>query len=79
MTDLQKFITKQIVKAIDPVYIKTLRNRNTNTIQAGLPTVLAYLFTIYVTIETEMLRERKLKVREMAYVLMDPLVAIYDC
>jgi len=38
---------------------------------------LDYLFTTYGTIGPEVLRERKLKVSEMAYDLMDPLVAIY--
>ena len=36
-----------------------------------------YLFTTYGTIGPEVLRERKLKVSEMTYDLMDPLVAIY--
>ena len=40
--DLQKYVIKKIAKAIDPVYIKTLRKRKTNTIQASVPTVLAY-------------------------------------
>jgi len=44
VAELPKFISKQIVKAIDPVYIKPLRNRNTNTIQADVPVVLVYLF-----------------------------------
>ena len=43
--DLQKSITKQIIKAIELSYVKNLRNRNTNTIQADVPNVLAYLFT----------------------------------
>ena len=72
VTDLQKAVIKQTVKAIYPVYIKTLRNRSTNTIQADVPTVLAYLFTTSVTIDPEVLRERELKVREMAYNLMNP-------
>jgi len=66
------------VNAIDPVYIKTLRDRSTNAIQASLPTVLVYLLTTYGTIEPEVLRERKLKVHKMAYGLMDPLVTIYN-
>ena len=60
--DLQKAIMKQIVKDIYSVYIKTIRESNTNTIQANLPMVLAYLLTIYGTIESEVLRESKLKV-----------------
>jgi len=77
-TDLQKAIMKQIVNDIDPVYVKTLHDRSMNTIQASVPTVLAYLFTTYKTIEPEVLRERELKFCEMAYNLMDPLITIYD-
>ena len=78
VTNLQKAITKQILKAIYPVYIKTLRDRSTNIIQVDVPTVLGYLFTIYGTIEPEVLMECELKVREMAYDLMHPLISIYD-
>ena len=45
--DLQKSITKQIIKAIELSYVKNLRNRNTNTIQIDIPMVLAYLFITY--------------------------------
>jgi len=41
-------------------------------IQENVPTVLAYLFTAYGTIEPELLREYKLKVREIAYDIIDP-------
>ena len=68
-TDLQKAVTRQIVKARDPIYIKTLRDRSTNTIQVSVHMVLAYLFTTYGTIEPEVLRGRKLKFREMAHAL----------
>ena len=76
VTDLQKAITKQNVKDIDPVYIKTLFNMSTNIIQADVPAVIAYIFTTYGMIEPELLREQKLKVCEMAYDLMDPFIAI---
>ena len=78
VTDLQKAINKQIIKAIYPVYIKTLHNRSVDTIQRDIPTVLAYLYTTYGTIETEVLREHKVEVREMVYNLMELLVTIYD-
>ena len=74
--DLQKSTAKHIVKAIDPVYIKTLRSIKTNTIQEYAPAVLAYLFTTYITIELEVLRGHKLKVCDMVYALMDPPITI---
>jgi len=77
-TDLQKAVTRQIVKARDPVYIKTLRDRSTNTILVSVSMVLAYLFTTYGETDPEGLRERKLKVRGLTYELMEPLVVIYD-
>ena len=78
VTGLPKTITEQIVKALYPVYINTLSNRRTNTIQVDVTTVIDYFFTTYGMIEPEVLREHKLKVREMDYELMDPLVTIYD-
>ena len=49
-----------------------------NTIQASVPTVLAYILTTYGTIDPEALMERKLKVCEKSYDLMEPLVTIYN-
>jgi len=53
-----------------------LCERNTDTIQASVPTALAYLLTIYGMIDPEVLRDRELKVREMAYSLIESLVTI---
>ena len=65
------------MKATDPVYINILHNRSINTIQCDVTAALAYLFITYGKIESEVLREREIKVHEMAYKLMDPLVTIY--
>ena len=73
-----KAIDHGYIKTLHEGFIKTLHKKNLITIQASVPTVLAYLFTTYGRIETEVLRERKLKVHEMAYDLMDSLVTIYD-
>ena len=51
-----------------------LRSRDIHMIQADVTTVLAYLFTTYCTIYLELLREFKLKVCEMVYNIMNPLV-----
>ena len=39
---------------------------------------MAYLFTTYGTIDPEVLRERKLKVRKIVYDIMDPIVTTYN-
>ena len=75
---MKKIITKQIVKANDPIYLKMRCSRATNTVEIDVPMVFSYLFTTYGTIEPEVLREHELKVHEMVYEFMDPIISLYN-
>ena len=76
--DVEQRIIKQIVQAIDPTYLKTLRDPNTNTITCNIPRIFAYLFTNYGLIEDSHLTEAEAKLRSFQYDLLDPLVKIFD-
>ena len=74
VNDVEQRIIKQIVQTIDPTYLKTLRDANTNTITCNIPTILQYLFTNYGLIDDSHLTEAETKIRSFQYDLLDPLV-----
>ena len=75
--DVQKLLTKQIVQAIEPKYLNTLRNCTMNNITANIQTILAYLMRHYGIICADTLSKSKQKVREIQYNLLDLLVTLY--
>ena len=76
--DIKMALTKQIVQAIEHKYLNGLRNRVTTTITSTPQDILAYLFSRYGIVEDDYLTEQELKVRDMQYELLDPLVTMYD-
>ena len=76
--DVQKALIKQIVQAIEPKYLNSLRNRTTNTINISVQDILAHLMTRYGIVEDDTLGEKELQVREMLYDLLDPLVTLFS-
>ena len=76
--DVKKALTKHIVQANDPKYLNALRNRVTNTINDDVQAILNYFFRRYGIVEDDYLADRELKVRDMQYNLLDPLVTMYN-
>ena len=76
--DVEKCLIKQLVAAIDPTYLKSLRNRITNSITADIPTIIEHLKTNFAAIEPEEITARTKKVLDISYNLMDPLITIFD-
>ena len=76
--DVEKCLVKQLVAAIDPTYLKSLRNRITNSITADIPTIIEHLKTNFAAIEPEEITARTKKVLDISYNLMDPLITIFD-
>ena len=78
VNNVEKCIIKQVVKALDSKFLKSLQNRSTNTIKYKLHTIFAHLFTKYGTIEDEVLTEEEDKLRNTEYNILDPLVTVFD-
>jgi hypothetical protein len=76
--DIRKALIKQIVAAIEPRYLKTLRNTDTHSITQDVPTVLTYLFNRYGKVTPDKLNEKEQEVRAFVYNLQDPLVLLFD-
>ena len=76
--DVRKALIRQIVAAIDPKYLKTLRNDDTNTITRSIPQILTYLFQRYGKVTPDRLNQKEVEVRAFVYSLQEPLVSLFD-
>lgn len=76
--DIEKTLIKQIVAAVEPKYIKSLRNRLTNSITSTVPDVLNHLKERYGLVPPDVLAESEKTVRELQYDLREPMSIIFD-
>ena len=75
--NVEKAMIKQIVHAVDPQYLDTLRNTTTDCIDKPILTILTHLFTRYGKVDADTLALKEKNVREIHYNVQDPLVTIY--
>ena len=76
--DIENAIREQLVKAIEPVFLKALRNSISNTITENISTILEHLFDNYGVIEDDMHIDCKQSVRAMIYNLTQPIITIFN-
>ena len=76
--DVEKALIKQLVAAIEPKYIKNLRNTDSNAINIPLHDVFTHLFTRYGNVNADTLMEIEEKVKTMEYNLVEPLVTVFN-
>lgn len=76
--DVEKTIVKQIVAALDPKYLKSLRNRLTNSITETIPKILRHLKDTYGVVPPDVLAEKEKIVRNIQYDLREPLNTFFD-
>ena len=76
--DVEKALIKQVVAALEPKYLKSLRNANSNAITRPLHEVLDYLFTKYGVVNADTLMDIEDKVKTMEYSLSDPLIVMFN-
>ena len=75
--NVERALKAQIVEALDPIYIKTLKNPHTKKIHQSIPDILTFLFTRYGEIDDQTQSEKETEVRQMSFHPADPLVAIF--
>ena len=66
------------MEVIDEIYVKTLIDRTTHTIQCRIPEVLELLFDRYAQIDNEDLQEKEEEIKELKYELVDSMVNILN-
>ena len=77
MLDVKNALLKQLVKAVEPVYLEDLRNPVTNSITMPIADVMTHLFTWYREVTQATLDASAEKVRNMTYYLTDPINNIF--
>ena len=76
--DVEKALIKQLVAAIEPKYLKSLRDATSNAITIPLHDVLTHLFTRYGGVNADALMDIEYKVKTMEYSITDPLVVVFN-
>ena len=75
---VQRYLVQQVLEAINPKYIPTLRNRTTGCVPYDIRSHILYLFCIYGKISPQKLRTRYDNVEGMYYKLEEPIDIIFD-
>ena len=76
--DVETVLIKQVVSAIDPDYLKELRDPVTDKINVTIAEVLDHLFATYGLVDSVTLDECETKVKNMFWTLSDPPVTIFN-
>ena len=76
--DVETVLIKQVVSAIDPEYLKELRDPVTDKINVTIAEVLDHLFATYGLVDSVTLDECETKVKNMFWTLSDPPVTIFN-
>ena len=76
--EVEKVMIKQIIKAVNEVYLKEVMNPTTNTILNDMPTVLLHLFTNYRMIECEDSAVQVKNVAESGYNIADHITNLFS-
>jgi hypothetical protein len=75
---IEKGLIQQIVKAIEPTYLASLRNRNSNSLRGTVNKILAHLQTTYGCISPQMMKNREQELRTMVYNRKFPIHTIFN-
>ena len=76
--DVEKALINHLVAAIEPKYIKSLRNVDSNAIDIPLHQVLQHLFNRFGDVNADTLMDIEEKVKTMEYNLSELLVTIFN-
>jgi hypothetical protein len=76
--NIKRTLIKQIVAAIEPEYLKELRNTTTDTITSEVHEVLTHLFETYGHVDSSTIDAAETKIKTFVWNLTDPLVTIFN-
>ena len=75
---VEKALIKQIVVAVDPEYLRELRNEMTNTITLTVPEILDHLITCYGQVDSTTLDKEEQKMKTYMWNVNDTPVTFYN-
>jgi len=74
---VERSIIQQIVAAVEPLYIRALRDRSSNKIKKSIPTILKHLFDNYGDVTPKELQELSARVKNMTFDPVDPIDGVF--
>jgi hypothetical protein len=75
---VEKALVQQIVQAVDSVYLATLRDRTSNSIQGSVHDILAHLQTNYGHVSPQMLDTKETELRTLVYNTQEPIDKVFN-
>jgi hypothetical protein len=75
---VDKAFIQQIVKAIEPTYLASLRDRNSNSLGGTVNDILAHMQATYGRISQQMMEDREQELRTMTYNPKFPIDTIFN-
>ena len=75
---MEQALKKQIVAAIEPRWLKALRNVISNSINMPVFEIISYLYRTHGKISPQMLRDKETAVKTMVWDVLQPIDDVYD-
>ena len=76
--NVEKALIKQVVAALEPQYLKRLRNTTSNAIDIPLHNILDHLFERYGRVDADTLMDIEEKIKSSKYNPSDPLITFVN-
>ena len=75
--EVERALMRHITTAVEPKYIDSLKNEDTDLVEEDISTVLDFLFTHYGKVPTREVKEKEHEVLATPFIPSDPMVTIY--
>jgi hypothetical protein len=75
----KKALIAQVVKTIDPIYLRALLNRATGQYSANIRALLEHLFTTYGRIMPQQVKSKEMELCNMHYDISQPVNTVFNC
>ena len=76
--DVEKYLKKQVVAAIENLYIKLLLYSQTDTVIMTLDKIMTHLFASYGLVDDTKIAKEEQKISLMVWILNDPPVIVFN-
>ena len=76
--NMEKALQRHIQDAIEPKYLESLINEDTQLIHDDIPDVLNYLFETYGKVPSEEVKQTEQEIRTMSFHPADPMIILYN-
>ena len=76
--NVEKALQRHIQDAVEPKYLESLVNEDTQLIQEDISFVLEYLFDTYGKIPSEEVKQKEAELRAMVFNPADPMILLYN-